>query len=229
MTPTSTTTTQYQPEPLPRTRAMSATLAMYQAALAHPHDATFNFDHVRVQIQMAADEVAMARTEKEMFFQYTAKAVLICAALYPHVHRKKDAKLLERYEEVKAQLKACHEGYIQVTRNETGKLVDYTLSVMIPGTKLPSDEADDEEEEDGGNEGMQSGTVQCDPSNFDVAKIVAEENLYRRLNCTARHIFYEALEMAFETDLLGMNDQISLPSNKIGMKELSQPSRGPPL
>ena len=93
---------------------------------------------------------------------------------------------------------------------ETGDSNEYTITMAGPvyGKETRS------------TDGSPPGSVQCSPKEYDRSMLLAEENLYRKMNCTARDHFRRALGLAFRVGMLNASDKVQIMRDK-PMKNMS--------
>jgi hypothetical protein len=170
----------------------------------------FDFEIIKHQIQLATDEIGHATSEKQMYFLYTSKTELIMTAMGPLLDRQENERFKEIYDTLEREMRSCLAGYLTVDHGETGDSNEYTITMAGPvyGKETRS------------TDGSPPGTVQCSPKEYDRSMLLAEENLYRKMNCTARDHFRRALGLAFRVGMLNSSDRIQIMRDK-PMKNMS--------
>lgn len=181
----------------------SHTLALFGMSIQRA-EMDFDFEIIKHQIQLATDEIGHATSEKQMYFLYTSKTELIMTALGPLLDRAENVRYKEDYDALEREMKACLAGYLTVDHGETGDANEYTITMAGPvyGREARS------------SDGTPPGSVQCSPKEYDRSMLLAEENLYRKMNCTARDHFRRALGLAFRAGMLNASDKVQIQRDK---------------
>ena len=189
--------------------ALSHTLALFGMSIQRA-EMDFDFEIIKHQIQLATDEIGHATSEKQMYFLYTSKTELIMTAMGPLLDRQENERFKEIYDTLEREMRSCLAGYLTVDHGETGDSNEYTITMAGPvyGKETRS------------TDGSPPGTVQCSPKEYDRSMLLAEENLYRKMNCTARDHFRRALGLAFRVGMLNSSDRIQIMRDK-PMKNMS--------
>lgn len=172
----------------------SHTLALFGMSLAKA-EMDFDFEIIKNQIRLATDEIGHATSEKQMYFLYTSKTELIMTALLPIIHNNIEHPLKDEYVTLEKELKACLAGYLSVQKDETGDVNEYKITMQGPIY---------------GKESNSSGSVECAPKEYDRSLTLAEENLYRKMNCSARDHFRRALGLAFRLNVVSADDKMEI-------------------
>jgi hypothetical protein len=193
----------------PEQMVQSHTLALFGMSIQRA-EMDFDFEIIKHQIQLATDEIGHATSEKQMYFLYTSKTELIMTAMGPLLDRTENDRFKENYDTLEREMKSCLAGYLTVDHGETGDSNEYTITMAGPvyGKETRS------------TDGSPPGSVQCSPKEYDRSMLLAEENLYRKMNCTARDHFRRALGLAFRVGMLNAADKVQIMRDK-PMKNMS--------
>lgn len=181
----------------------SHTLALFGMSIQRA-EMDFDFEIIKVQLQLATDEIGRATSEKQLNFLYTSKTELIMASLGPFREKTEDKRFIDDYDRLENEMESCLAGYLNIDHGETGDVNEYTITMAGPVY---------------GKEGRSSGdtppgTIQCSPKEFERSTTLGEENLYRKMNCPARGHFRRAFRLAFRAGMLNASDRVQIQRDK---------------
>jgi hypothetical protein len=178
----------------------------YYGITAGRSEGDMAFDGVKEQIKLASADIAISKSEKERYFKLSTSTLLIMAAISKMVNDKREANennpLVKKYDELEGILDACN--LITIGFDTSESAYSYKLSTFV------SKKEDDHKE----HESIESGAMEVKYDGLQHAISLAEENGYRRLNCSASSNFFKALSLAFKIGFL-TNEDVTMVKAKI--------------
>jgi hypothetical protein len=161
------------------------------------NDKDWTFNISKSTIELSDAELQRATSEFGRNGIYLSTAIGIVASLTLVVFRRRKLKddesieVVKEYDELRHDLEICREGFLSVNKtsmvmNQGAHDVDYFIHVNAPSNDEYGSSTSD----------LPSGEIMAKEGTFKDGKDMAYENLYRRLNCNAMHLYLKAYSLA---------------------------------
>lgn len=194
-----------EPSLVLRDKALHASLA----------GSVFEYDEQREQIIKAPEYICEARSEKDKHTRLRMMTAQILAKIQMRVREKRDSKDLDdkeivmEYADILNKMSSCN--IVKVFSVYENTALNRGANFVSVGTRIVKEkERDDQPYED-----VKSDVITGPESGFSDALFAAEENGYRKLNCTAYWDFTRALALAYRVGYIDANRVVQIDNRTI--------------
>lgn len=178
-----------------------STFIRYFSVLSSQITGDFNFDFVRTMIAFFPIWISEGKDQEQIHERYISATMFIMSSLWPSVSKEygtdRATEFDVEYQKIDSEMNACNivEVYTKSTDDPTAK----GDMEIVWGASL-KDECADKNKMVEVRESKK--TIFCKKEFYDQGLHCARENGYSRVNCGARGLFYRAMKMAAEKEMM---------------------------
>lgn len=169
----------------------------------------FNVDDSKIIIRYAPQYCSEGQSQEDKHDRYVNMTFFILSCISPIIQRMEgsadhhDLDCVSRFKDIKTRLGTCHIVIVTTTRDLAGDGGEITAR-----TKTGRDEQNNTIGQSGLN--FIDGSLNAPLEAYaDVVK-EARENGFRRINCSARMLFFEALELSYLVGYMSPDENIDV-------------------
>jgi hypothetical protein len=187
-------------------------LLEYFDVVASRSEGELIFDNVKEQINLSPLEIGNSLKEKFMYFKFRTSTMNIMAHISTTIdelrdkHDKTDREkeLVDEYDGLDGEMASCNQVIIKAIQSDAGGVIEFDIQTWV--TVRTEYEINGKKKYKMVPEQVPNGNIKCSPDQYLRGVELAEENGYRRLNCTAGYNFYKALKMAVRCKFISKTD-----------------------
>ena len=176
----------------PRQAPESSTFLRFMSILASKAEGDFEFDESRSMIKLSHIWVAEAKNQEELNSRFVTSTYFIMASLAWKIELLKDsgehADWVKEYREIETAFNTCD--VVTVSTEQAGMKDHREFRVMVSTTNK------DSESQRTSLKPVPNSEMMCNVEDLAVALEAQKENGYRRINCTAKGLYFRALKLA---------------------------------
>jgi hypothetical protein len=184
----------------------TSTFLRYMSVCAATSEGDFKFDESKAMIKTSHLWIAEAKSEEELNHRYSSATFFIMAVLSPLIERDKGSNkdLVELFTEIEQQFATCD--IVTVRSDQEGLNTSREMRIQCFTThKDPRDQKT-------GIKEVPNSELICNVEDYAIALEAQRENGYRRINCTAKSLYYKAMKLAYLSGYIKPEESLNLRS-----------------